>query len=171
MYPQNTTPEDDDDGDIGAIPLGFPGMGDGYHASTRPAGNDTGDIVGSDGHVEELPPYSRYADNVIAKGDMARINAPASGEVAAPDAELPLSPASEPALGESDVQLNTAAAREAQEEVGRRERWRKRTKGKQYCALPLWMILLLTAAVICSTILGGVVGGLIGNRKAKTVAM
>ena len=60
MYPQNTVPEEDN-----PIPLGFPGLGAIYR--TRRADDEVADIVGVDGHVEELPPYTRYAENMLPK--------------------------------------------------------------------------------------------------------
>lgn len=50
-----------------AIPVGFPGMADGYQRRLGPDGEDIADMIGPDGHTEQLPPYSRYPDNYSGK--------------------------------------------------------------------------------------------------------
>ncbi|KAG8423500.1 hypothetical protein J3458_000388 [Metarhizium acridum] len=44
------------------IPVGFNGMGNGYRRQIGPDGEDAGDLIGPLGHMEELPPYSRYPE-------------------------------------------------------------------------------------------------------------
>ncbi|KAK4111306.1 hypothetical protein N656DRAFT_697563, partial [Canariomyces notabilis] len=45
-----------------AIPLGFHGLPDQYRRRMGPDGDDVDDMIGPDGHTEQLPPYSRYPD-------------------------------------------------------------------------------------------------------------
>lgn len=44
------------------IPLGFHGLPDQYQRRIGPDGEDIGDIIGPDGHTEQLPPYTRYPE-------------------------------------------------------------------------------------------------------------
>ncbi|KAG5981192.1 hypothetical protein E4U55_003200 [Claviceps digitariae] len=60
MYTQSTaTPEDSSQQ---SIPVGFNGMGNGYRRQLGPDGEEAGDLIGPLGHMEELPPYTRYPD-------------------------------------------------------------------------------------------------------------
>lgn len=65
MYPQN--PFVDTSSQISvpavpAIPVGFASSSDPYQRRIGPEGEEAGDIIGPDGHTEELPPYTRYPD-------------------------------------------------------------------------------------------------------------
>ncbi|KAI8937066.1 hypothetical protein NX059_006284 [Plenodomus lindquistii] len=51
-------------------PVGFPGLSNGYHRVLGPDGEEQ-DIIGPDGHTEQLPPYSRYPDEGPTKASMA----------------------------------------------------------------------------------------------------
>ena len=69
LYPQNTIAgEETHDQNI---PIGFPGMGGGYQRQIGPDGEDAGDLVGPMGHMEELPPYTRYPDGSQGSGSPA----------------------------------------------------------------------------------------------------
>lgn len=76
MYSQNVVLEEGMDGidapldtpidstpiDPPVIPLGFPGLNQAYQRPPGRADDDVGDLIGPDGHTEQLPPYSRYPD-------------------------------------------------------------------------------------------------------------
>jgi hypothetical protein len=72
-----------------AIPLGFPGLSAGYHRVLGPDGEEQ-DIIGPDGHTEQLPPYSQYPDegptkaSLAAQASMSRV-VPAPNPIADPD--------------------------------------------------------------------------------------
>lgn len=161
MYPQNTVPEEDDHSDSHIV-LGFPGMGHSYPTGTNSSGDEVGDIVGSDGHVEQLPPYSRYADNVIAKGDMGRLDpqtTPISQDSAA---ESTLQP--DPGSG-SDVELTAVGSNPESAEIARKEGMSEKRRRRMCCGVPLWTVLVILAVVVVSGVLGGVIGGIVGNKK------
>jgi len=65
-----------------AMPVGFPGLNNGYHRVLGPDGEEQ-DIIGPDGHTEQLPPYSRYPDAGPTKASMAA-EASASRVIPAP---------------------------------------------------------------------------------------
>jgi hypothetical protein len=50
-----------------SIPLGFHGLPDQYRRRAGPDGDDVADIIGPDGHTEQLPPYTRYPDEAYAR--------------------------------------------------------------------------------------------------------
>ncbi|CAJ2505306.1 Uu.00g127000.m01.CDS01 [Anthostomella pinea] len=65
MYPQNTVPESEAGTSRPAqreIHVGFPGANDNYQRRIGPDGEDAADLIGPDGHTEQLPPYTRYPD-------------------------------------------------------------------------------------------------------------
>lgn len=168
MY-QNTVPEEDDDDDEHSphVPLGFPALGNGFREGSSSSGNDTGDIVGTDGHIEHLPPYSRYADNVIAKGDMGRVDPPAETLVESTSAQ------SDPARSESALQLNRPRTlqMEEEEQVARKEGWIAKSKKRRCCGMPLWAVILMCLVVFAAAAMGGIIGGVIGNDKGTDRAI
>ena len=166
MY-QNTVPEEDDDEHSPHVPLGFPALGNSFREGSSSSGNDTGDIVGSDGHVEQLPAYSRYADNVIAKGDMATIDPPAIRLVESTSAQ------SDPAMSESAMELNSSRTEQMEEEeqVARKEGWLAKSRKRKCCGLPLWVVILLCFVIFGAAALGGIIGGVIGNEKGTDRAL
>lgn len=69
-YPQNTVPEDE--AGVGPainrpVPIGFPGRSLDYHRRLGPDTEDADDIIGPDGYTEQLPPYTRYPENLPLK--------------------------------------------------------------------------------------------------------
>ncbi|CAO2647758.1 Nn.00g086800.m01.CDS01 [Neocucurbitaria sp. VM-36] len=83
-----------------AIPVGFPGLNNGYHRVLGPDGEEQ-DIIGPDGHTEQLPPYSRFPEEGPTKASLAAEASasrvlPAPIQVADPDDPFttPVSPAS-----------------------------------------------------------------------------
>lgn len=71
MYPQNTV-EDEVPLPVvqAAIPVGFPGLPTGYHRQIGPDGEEQ-DIIGPDGHTEQLPPYTRWPEEGPTKAALA----------------------------------------------------------------------------------------------------
>ncbi|KAL8392417.1 hypothetical protein RB595_002564 [Gaeumannomyces hyphopodioides] len=70
MYSQNTalTPHHPAAGASVGAAGGFPGVAaDPYRRRLGPEGEEMGGLVGPDGHTEELPPYTRYPDEQIAR--------------------------------------------------------------------------------------------------------
>ncbi|KAI9682479.1 MAG: hypothetical protein M1829_000271 [Trizodia sp. TS-e1964] len=51
------------------ILVGFPGHAQPYQRRLGPEGEDAQDIIGPDGHTEQLPPYTRYAPGTNREGD------------------------------------------------------------------------------------------------------
>ena len=152
MYPQNTVPEEDN-----PIPIGFPGLAGSYR--TRIADQEVADIVGVDGHVESLPPYSRYAENAVPK----IITEPVPTELPHPS----MSPMSQHT--DSGVELNMGASRAAGV-VGEKTTWKARAQRRAWLGLPCWALLLVVALILLAGTLGGIIGGLVGQDRGVDIA-
>jgi hypothetical protein len=167
MYPQNIVPEEDDvQPPPMSIPLGFPGMGEAYQQGSRSVGHDIADIVGADGHVEQLPPYSRYPDTGTPKDSVPQLSIAMSGQTQdRPDTPMLPQPTVSP-FSNRPVPLNMAAARTAgsDSDSSFKERWREKGKRRVLCGLPLWCLLVLIAAMILVGAIGGLIGGIVANR-------
>lgn len=93
MYTQNVVIEDEPPVPQlqPAIPLGFPGIntavGPGYRRQIGPDGEEQ-DIIGPDGHMEQLPPYSRYPEEGPTKASLAAEASATSVEAVGPGMSL-----------------------------------------------------------------------------------
>ncbi|KAI0112476.1 hypothetical protein GGR51DRAFT_568572 [Nemania sp. FL0031] len=71
IYSQNVGTSDDSTSDRSAqagINVGFPGTGGGdYQRRLGPDGEEAADLIGPDGHTEQLPPYTRYPTEAYAQ--------------------------------------------------------------------------------------------------------
>ncbi|RWA04572.1 hypothetical protein EKO27_g10532 [Xylaria grammica] len=78
IYPQNVGTGDDGLSDRSPpreINVGFPGTADSYQRRIGPDGEEAADMIGPDGHTEQLPPYTRYPMEAYAQKTPAEINA------------------------------------------------------------------------------------------------
>lgn len=73
MYTQGTAPSEDPTQP--SIPVGFNSMGNEYRRQLGPNGEEAGDLIGPLGHMEELPPYTRYPDEAFAAKPATEIGA------------------------------------------------------------------------------------------------
>jgi hypothetical protein len=124
-------------------------------------GNEVGDIVGTDGHVERLPPYSRYADDVVAKGDVISRNqerSAANEQSTGPTTALPTGDS------ESIVESTTSGAQLTEEQVANGEGLTEKRRRRLYCGLSIRTILVVAVVVVCAGVIGGVIGGVVGNH-------
>lgn len=102
MYSQNTapTPHHSAAGASVGAAVGFPGVAaDPYRRRLGPEGEEMGGLVGPDGHTEELPPYTRYPDEQIAR-KVRDVEAVQSAHAPLPSqAAQATSPTTQPAVG------------------------------------------------------------------------
>jgi len=182
MYPQNTVTEEDEDITTNGIPLGFPRTN--FQPSNGGSSSDVGDIIGSDGHIETLPPYTRYADNTVAKGNMDDIMSsrrsmrstrsirsmrslrPTPTRLSRPDtatAPPSESPSTQPLRPTAQFEEETEAQRARKE--GYSPGWAVKLRKPTIAGMPLWGLIVITFMVVFSAIVGGVVGGVIGNKQ------
>lgn len=182
LYPQNTVPEEDEDITSSGIPLGFPRTN--FQSSNGGSSSDVGDIIGSDGHIEQLPPYTRYADNTVAKGNMDDIvgrrrsmrsmrsarsmrsirQAPTqSSQIATPAASPPVAASAALLRPRAQFEEETEAQRARKE--GYRPHWAEKLRKPTIAGMPLWGLIVITLMVVFAATIGGVVGGVIGNKQ------
>ena len=161
------------------IPVGFPGLGQHYRRRLGPDGEDADDIVGPDGHTEQLPPYTRYPDHVPRKGQVSR---PTSRPTSIVEEQQAL--ASTPtnshqpsandhlATERNDPQESAPLSpipEQANESGSIKEKLTARSK-RRLCRgrLPVWaMCGVIFILVLLAAILGGVIGRFVGHRSSK----
>ena len=159
------------------IPVGFPGLGQQYRRRLGPDGEDADDIVGPDGHTEQLPPYTRYPDHVSRKGQISR---PTSRPASIMEEQQALAPNDNSAsANEADTERNgpqenvplSPIPEHANESGSIREKgkWSARSKRKLcHGKLPVWAICTLVfIVVLLAALLGGVIGRFVGHRSGK----
>ncbi|KAI1416570.1 hypothetical protein F5Y13DRAFT_119201 [Hypoxylon sp. FL1857] len=192
MYPQNTIPEADGIPNRTAqanINVGFPGTTDNYQRRIGPDGEDVADLIGPDGHTEQLPPYTRYPEetyNRKALGIETPQPAPVQPMLAIPGAggigmatRNPEYPSTED-LGDlnspqsrqsvrsfasegSQRELTTAPRpnNEIMDEKNSLKEWQVTAKRRVWGIVPCWAIILASIVlVLMGTILGAVIGTL-----------
>lgn len=169
MYSQNTVPEEDVLS-LGAptIPLGFPGMGQQYQRGPRMRRDDIGDIVGSDGHIEQLPPYTRYPDGGAAKDRPQSLRAMTLPAVM--PGETPISaPISHAHSSDDGAVLNTAASGNSGSESSGslKEKMKQKSKQRICGGLPFWCIFVIIGVLLVGVVIGGVIGGVVARRKGN----
>ncbi|ELR07834.1 hypothetical protein VC83_01060 [Pseudogymnoascus destructans] len=191
MYPQNTVPESEA-GDIeppANIPVGFPGLsGNQYQRRLGPDGEDAADIIGPDGHTEQLPPYTKYPDEVFARKLMP-LSAPGPSAAAASGAggiglatrnpefsseNLAISPI-EPTSPRSTLSVRSgepvrsrdaAAAAEAESEKPAEKKWKTMAKQKVCGYLPVWALtLIVLLIVVIALLVGNILGVMVTKRR------
>jgi hypothetical protein len=167
MYPQNTVPEEDDVSLAQAsIPLGFPGMGQQYQRIAETRRDDIADIVGSDGHVEELPPYTRYADGLAPKERLASLRGVTLPPVVHRD--VPMSPqSSRTRFSATGVELNSATSAELGSDSSGsfKEKIKQKSKQRVCGGIPFWFIFVIVGVLLLGVVIGAIIGGVVGSRK------
>ena len=189
MYPQNTVPEDEVspvDG-ITPVPVGFPGLGQDYRRRFGPDGEEAADLVGPDGHTEQLPPYTRYPNDLPPK-DGAPAAPPAAvspvSPIAVPENHAEASQETliaarsnsteirRPIADDSSTQLNptsTDTAAQVDDSGNLKESITEKSK-RRVCwdKLPIWAVVLLLA-VVC-ILIGAMIGGILGHKAGQEKA-
>jgi hypothetical protein len=167
MYSQNTVPEEDDVTTAQtSIPIGFPGMGQGHQRGLQTGRDDIADIVGSDGHVEELPPYTRYADEIAPKERPISVHNVTMPAVAA--GEVAVSPqSSHTQSSDNCVELNIGASRSADSGSSGSftEKIKQRSRQRVCCGLSCCFLMIIIGVLLLGVVLGGIIGGVLGRRK------
>jgi hypothetical protein len=177
MYPQNTVPEAESTGDhtppIAPVPVGFPGLNNSYQRRLGPEGEEIADIIGPDGHTEQLPPYTQYPDEAMARKTRPMVQVPLIGAggmglatrnpefASLEDLNTPRSRHS--TMSDlSNHQVNTAARTVA--EKPELKKWQKVARGKLCGIIPIWAIVL---AMIVLVLFGIILGAVLAALKPK----
>ncbi|OBT81875.1 hypothetical protein VE02_09452 [Pseudogymnoascus sp. 03VT05] len=193
MYPQNTVPESEA-GDIeppASIPVGFPGLsGNQYQRRLGRDGEDAADIIGPDGHTEQLPPYTKYPDEVFARKLMptsapepstfaaaasgaggiglATRNPEFSSENLAISPIEPTSPRSTLSVRSGEpVRRGDGAAAEAESEKPAEKKWKTMAKQKVCGFLPVWALALIVLLIVVIALLVGNILGVMATKRRE----
>lgn len=181
LYTQNTASAEDTAQQH--IPVGFTGMGNAYQRQIGPDGEEAGDLIGPLGHLEELPPYTRYPEESYArrKSPEPVLDAapspvqdiPGAGgigiatrnpEFSSTEDDLAL-PRSRPASRSeaSQHEINTAARTFSEKPT--MTKWQRRARKKIWGIVPYWAICLLgVGIVIMGIVMGAVIGTVLANH-------
>ncbi|TVY50085.1 hypothetical protein LOCC1_G000001 [Lachnellula occidentalis] len=176
MYPQNIVPEESTDTltPAASVPVGFPGLNNNYQRRLGPDGEEIADIIGPDGHTEQLPPYTQYPDEALARKTRPTVAVPTAEPtavtVAAPVAgaggiglatrnpefasqENLNSPQSRRSVmsESSSHQVNTAAMDIS--EKPELKKWQRIAKRKLCGIVPIWVLVLVAAVLIIFVII------------------
>lgn len=185
MYPQNTVPQAEEvHGALpnANIPVGFPGLaGNQYQRRFGPDGEEAADIIGPDGHTEQLPPYTQYPDESFARklrpvvlpditgaggiGLATRNPEFASQE----DLRAPLSTApSRHSTGSAMSGASAAPVAGATTDVSEKrpeKKWKMMAKQRICGVIPVWALCLAVSVIVIITLLLGIVLGVLMARK------
>lgn len=171
MYPQNTVPESeaaDESSPLAPVPVGFPGLNNNYQRRLGPEGEEIADIIGPDGHTEQLPPYTQYPDEAFARKTRPTVAIPVAGaggmglatrnpEFASREDLNSPSRQSTRTMNSavSEHQVNMAAIQMS--EKPELKKW-QRTARKKICGIvPLWVMVLVALVFIMFGIILGTV--------------
>ena len=178
MYPQNTVPE----GDISMehnntapiAPVGFPGRSQQYTRRLGPDGEEADDIIGPDGHLEQLPPYTRYPDAILTKENYAPGDPESQLSPHSPLQMTPTQGSSEEVQHSDDERAHInptppGVTAPANQRFSTKERWVSRGKKRTCCgAVPRWaVVVMVVLAVLLAAVLGGVISRVIIDRNKK----
>ena len=173
MYPQNIVPEGestDTSTTAASVPVGFPGLNQNYQRRLGPDGEEIADIIGPDGHTEQLPPYTQYPDEALARKTRPTVVVPAVVPVVGAGGiglatrnpefssqENLNSPESRRSVmsDSSSHHVNTAAM--AISEKPELKRWQRVAKKKLCGIVPVWVLVLAAAVLIIFVIILAVV--------------
>lgn len=181
MYPQNTLPEaESSDTLIAPVPVGFPGLNNNYQRRLGPDGEEIADIIGPDGHTEQLPPYTKYPDEAIARKGRPNVEIPvvdgAGGiglatrnpefssreDLESPSRQSTHSAVSSAVSEQSHHQVNLAAATIS--EKPELKPWQKMARRKVCGVVPLWVLLVVALVFI---LFGIILGSVFAALKPK----
>ncbi|MCJ1262946.1 hypothetical protein MMC22_002816 [Lobaria immixta] len=190
MYPQNTLLEHEASPAAGTIQPtpGFPGLGQTYRRRFGPDGEEAEDLVGPDGYTEQLPPYTRWPNNVPPKNPLSGAIDPIGGTIGQSEStenELRTQTADSQdtldashsagvrsrslVIDDSLTQLNSppTADPEPPSEGGHFKERVKQKGRRRVCfgRIPLWLVMVLL--FIVAVLLGGVIGGVVGRAREQ----
>ncbi len=180
LYPQNTIEDAAPALPPLSIPVGFLGLQQPYQQQTGARVDESQDIVGPLGHVEELPPYTRYPTHQLPGTSSERPSPPVvvpSSDNDHPAPESAVSPLSPPdplqqtpstrSLASDNsrrgLQGQQSGSSEDQAVINEKSRPLKRRccNGK----VPVWVLLVVVA--LCLLLFGTLLGVMMRNRNHK----
>ena len=175
LYPQNTTEHIEPDPVLSlGIPVGFPGHRQVYHRRLGPDGEEAADIIGPDGHTEQLPPYTRYPEN--AQKGVAGFGAVVEPSSVNESTVVPSRLSTRSSMTESvrsplEVEEPNHQPLPSEESIGTKEKWTEKGK-RRICRgkVPIWVIILMIGVLCLGILLGIMLGALHARHEAREAA-
>ncbi|KAI9726176.1 MAG: hypothetical protein M1828_001849 [Chrysothrix sp. TS-e1954] len=184
LYPQNVFADDNEVAEPASIPVGFIQTNQSFHRRIGPEGEEQ-DIVGPDGHTEQLPPYTRYPEVVHSKSttgaELPRIGETVGWEGSRQhDARTPIrspeSPSFSPASIHNEEASSLLQGRSNEhgsngsgmtEKLWNEKSWKERRKTK-VLGKPLWCYLIVLAVGISIVaVIAAAIGSVVGRKGAQ----
>lgn len=183
MYPQNIADAEVAESSmpaVPAVPVGFLGVNNHYQRRLGPDGEEIADLIGPDGHTEQLPPYTQYPEGAFARKSRPNVALPtaiagAGGiglatrnpEFSSQEDLRSLSPQSRMSTrsitsGDSNHQVNTAGM--GASEKPKLKKWQEIARRKLCDIVPIWVIVLIAIVFI---LFGIVLGTVLAILKPK----
>ncbi|KAL2063020.1 hypothetical protein VTL71DRAFT_6092 [Oculimacula yallundae] len=176
MYPQNTVPEaesPDEPSPVAPVTVGFPGLRSDYQRRLGPEGEEIADIIGPDGHTEQLPPYTKYPNEAFARKTRPTVTIPLAGAggigLATRNPEFASredlnSPSRQSTRtvnsANSEHQVNMAAV--PMSEKPELKKWQKAARRKLCGIIPVWVTVLIALVFIMFGIILGTLLAVLG---------
>ncbi|KAF4629054.1 hypothetical protein G7Y89_g9092 [Cudoniella acicularis] len=173
MYPQNIVPagESSEAPAPVPVPVGFPGLNNNYQRRLGPDGEEIADIIGPDGHTEQLPPYTQYPDEEFARKTRPNVVLPIPAPVpgaggiglatrnpefaSQEDLNSPQSRRSIMSDLSSQHPVNSAGATIS--EKPELKKWQQIARRKVWKIIPIWVFVLVAIVFILFGIILGTV--------------
>jgi len=146
-------------------PVGFPGRNHDYQRRLGPDGEEIADLIGPDGHTEQLPPYTKYADEALARKTRSNIQVvvPGAGGMglatrnpefaSREDLSSPQDQQSAAPSIVSERQLDTPIS--GVTEKPKMKKWQRVARRKVCGIIPIWVFVLIA---ICFILFGIILG-------------
>lgn len=182
MYTQSTEDNIETDplhssGDIASV--GFPGSEHQYTRRLGPEGEEADDIIGADGHTEQLPPYTRYpngrdASPIPPKQRITSVLPPESRishiSLQTPQTANSATPMTDPLLinrAPFDGAMDPLVDGGNTQDPSTREKLASRSKRRTcFGHLPVWAVaLMLALLVVVAAVLGAIIGHLVSHAS------
>ena len=188
MYAQNTVSEEDfrtNTNSIQPVPAASTGSAQIYQRRQGPDGEEADDLIGPDGHTEQLPPYTKYPNDLPPKERIAiperntdsverhlvdsqeTLNNSPTGyaeqrNLVSHDATNSGSPQSA-STSQVPIPVDSAHARPLVDEGGNfKDAGPERIKNRRCGRVPRWLLALIILALV--VMIGGTIGGVLRHR-------
>jgi hypothetical protein len=186
MYPQNVSDHDVADSTTAPnhapaiIPVGFPGRTQNF-VRTRGPGDEEQDIIGVDGHSEQLPPYSEYPEDGVPKpivlpAAVQTATPPSSTHVLMPLMQQQRQPESmsDQAAAHGFAEMQQLNSTDSYSTPSENKSWKEKTwkekRKTRFCGIPFWWILLsLCVLAFIAIVLGAAIGGIFAGARKEAV--
>lgn len=186
MYPQNVSELDVADSAIATnhaqtiIPVGFPGRTQVFVRTRGPADEEQ-DIIGVDGHSEQLPPYSEYPEDGVPKPivlpiAMQTATPPSGTHVLMPLMQQQHQPESmsDQAAAHGFAEMQQLNSTDSYSTSSENKSWKEKTwkekRKTRFCGIPFWWILLsLCVLAFIAIVLGASIGGIFAGARKEAV--